>query len=430
MTDSDPGSLLPGMARPTFFDGERLSAADLSGVQDYGEQLRWLHSRALHDWGIFLGLDVTGAAGAASVSVDAGYAVDRLGREVVLASGRDLAVPATSGSGPAGAATWFLTASYPEASDGSPERRGGAFGTSGAVRVPTGAVLRWAEQDPALGERRGLDLVLAQVSVAGCRLRAAAAGGRRDRTPGGPPYLRAGSTTPGGTPWQVWQVGAARPGVRTVVTTSEAGFRAAPFYQAQLVGERVLSTSLGGAPLDVLVDGSSYVTDASATGFELRVALVGLTSLGVPRSDAVAPEDLEAIIGRFSVPVLGLYDYYRNNRNNPRTSLSTGDGLTTVAGSAQTGYATTGDHVITVEDMRAGFDHFAQRHAITLDELARQNTLDLSGAAPLTLRLGAQLVVSRGTTPVNPQQVLELPSFLGDLQSRLGWHVSWLGVER
>ena len=64
---------LPAVERPQFFDGERLTAGDLLDAQTYERELRWLHNRCLHSWGVAVGLAVHGRRAATrSVTVGAG----------------------------------------------------------------------------------------------------------------------------------------------------------------------------------------------------------------------------------------------------------------------------------------------------------------------------------------------------------------------
>lgn len=75
--------------RVNFFDGLLLTAADLAAEQEYHRQLRYLHNR-LHGYGAVSGLDVT--AGRGGVRVSPGMAIDRLGREIVVATPLTLAL--------------------------------------------------------------------------------------------------------------------------------------------------------------------------------------------------------------------------------------------------------------------------------------------------------------------------------------------------
>src|SRR5688572_33281464 len=125
-----PQPSLPDLDRPAFFDGQRLTAADLAAAQAYARELRWLHNRALHGWGIAFGYGVSGKRGERLVLVEPGYALDRLGRDLVLERAVERAVPPD-----AGPTTYYLTVSYTDDEHLEPEQRAGACGTSGAVRL-------------------------------------------------------------------------------------------------------------------------------------------------------------------------------------------------------------------------------------------------------------------------------------------------------
>ena len=84
-TGSSPfGITIPDLSRVAFFDGERLDAGDLNAASSLQRELRWLHNRSLHSWGIALGFAVSGDKGAQQITVGPGYGVDCLGREVIL----------------------------------------------------------------------------------------------------------------------------------------------------------------------------------------------------------------------------------------------------------------------------------------------------------------------------------------------------------
>jgi hypothetical protein len=65
-----------------YFDGQLLSADDFRTEQDYHRNMRYLHNRLLHGWGVVDGLDVDDDGG--RVRVSPGVAIDALGRELVL----------------------------------------------------------------------------------------------------------------------------------------------------------------------------------------------------------------------------------------------------------------------------------------------------------------------------------------------------------
>ena len=52
---------IPELDRVVFFDHQRLTARDLNEAATVQRELRWLHNRSLHGWGIGLGFGVSGA---------------------------------------------------------------------------------------------------------------------------------------------------------------------------------------------------------------------------------------------------------------------------------------------------------------------------------------------------------------------------------
>src|SRR5262249_60891610 len=113
----------PSSEQVVFFPGELLTAPDLNAHHAGEGQLRQLHHRMLHGWGVSQGLATAGARGATSVSLTAGYAIDAAGRELVAEQPTSVPVPpvaAAPGGGP----------------------------------VPFTLVIRWTEDDEAAGVER------------------------------------------------------------------------------------------------------------------------------------------------------------------------------------------------------------------------------------------------------------------------------------
>ncbi|HXV94468.1 MAG TPA: hypothetical protein VD813_14275, partial [Pseudonocardia sp.] len=85
--------------RTTYRDGQLLAARDLGDDRRDEARRRWLHVRHLHGtWGIALGLTVHADESGAGVVLGPGYAVDEGGRDLLLANG--LHVPVPAGAGP------------------------------------------------------------------------------------------------------------------------------------------------------------------------------------------------------------------------------------------------------------------------------------------------------------------------------------------
>jgi hypothetical protein len=79
------------IARPTFYEGEVLPAADLTATVDYSRNQMARHTRYAHSWGIVIGLELT-----PDYQVTAGVAIDGTGREVVVPANTPL--PAFAGT--------------------------------------------------------------------------------------------------------------------------------------------------------------------------------------------------------------------------------------------------------------------------------------------------------------------------------------------
>jgi hypothetical protein len=265
---SDGAVDIPDLERVTFFSGQRLTAADVTALQRTLRELRWLHNRSLHGWGIGIGLGVTGERGDSQVSIDPGYGVDCLGREVILTDRRVRTVPAVAGAPGGGEAVFYLVAAYqPDADQRVSERRPGVCQPEGTVRLAEEPLIDWRRPDQL---REGLELLLAQAWIQGCRLsRPVSLAVRRHARPADQPYVAAGQTDAEATPWQAWTSGNAVIGLEVDVDTRPARFQSVPRYVAHVVGERQLAT----APGPLLALGFPGVVDPTPEGFTLQVLL-------------------------------------------------------------------------------------------------------------------------------------------------------------
>src|SRR3954447_4873798 len=109
--------LTRSIERQRFFDGQRLFADDLQAIEGFNREMRWLHNQSLHQPGIGNGFAVTGRRGDREVVVGPGYAIDDLGREIVLTTPRTIPVPPVAGEVDGSAKRYVLTVAYPEDED-------------------------------------------------------------------------------------------------------------------------------------------------------------------------------------------------------------------------------------------------------------------------------------------------------------------------
>ncbi len=140
---ADPAAI-PSLERLSYFPGQSLLARDLTERLRREQELRWLHTRCFHSWGIGIGFGVVGEQGASAVGIDSGFGCDCLGREVLLQSARTLPIPAVAGTADGQPAVYYLTAAYQEDADQPlAERRAGVCVPDGTVRLGEEPLLAW-----------------------------------------------------------------------------------------------------------------------------------------------------------------------------------------------------------------------------------------------------------------------------------------------
>ncbi|WP_200248516.1 hypothetical protein [Thiococcus pfennigii] len=286
------------LSRPSFFEGQFLTAADLNASAHSQRALRWLHNRGLHNWGIAFGYELTGVTDERVVRIAPGYALDCQGRELVLGEPLELEIPPVSGP-----KRFALVAVYATDDDLGPVNRAGACGAMGAVRRPEQPILEW--RDLSVSDKLpspGIDIVLGSIRVSNCRLAESVSGaGRRSAKPETQPYVAAGKTQAGATDWELWP--ASTPvGVATWVNTASAGFRSVPHYQAQVVCERLAPDpkipNVNNKPVPLFFAGYPWVTEPGSTGFRLRMVMpmgfVRFPGLGNSTVEQVALNQIDA----------------------------------------------------------------------------------------------------------------------------------------
>ena len=146
--------------RMNFFDRQFLRAADFQAEQAYSLDRRRRHNRLLHTPGVADGLVVSGTVGASTVQVSPGTAYDASGREIVLATSRQVDISAVTG------ATAYITIAYQE-SGSDPSTDPGVTGTS--TRIQESPALAAGANPPA---SPGMTPLLAQASLTNGKLAA------------------------------------------------------------------------------------------------------------------------------------------------------------------------------------------------------------------------------------------------------------------
>jgi hypothetical protein len=258
-------NLKPDLERVRYWQGQRLSAADLREQIATDLELRRLHDAGAHGAaGVAVGLSVSLLEVnevPTEVLVRRGLAYDCLGRLLVLTSDRRLQLP------PAADTLYTLV----------------IFSDSSAA---TGVSLYWRPRRDA-GARQGVALAVLLPSQAAPHANPPALDASFRPVVARPlarPYSVQGRTIPGQTIWQPWVLGPDEIGVQVRVDTSLAGFTSVPHYFAAAVPGRV----------DASVEAAWFasIADPTESGFTLRLMLRGLTAQSFAMVDPL-PQVLE-----------------------------------------------------------------------------------------------------------------------------------------
>lgn len=281
--------------RPRFFNGQQLFDADLQAIDAFNREMRWLHNRSLHQPGIGRGLAATGRRDDREVRVGPGYALDALGREIVLTSERIEQVPPVSSEEDGSPVFFDLAISYPDDSLlEEAETREGICLPRGVVRLREDPVICWVRLtrdsggnlqtvDPILRQeiQAGLRVVLARVEVLECRLRQdISIAERRSARPERQPYLACGRQP---AKWKENEIGELTFSLTASIDTSSAGFLTTPCYSVRLDGERIVVDD--GEIASLAIDGPPNVLEATPTGFTLNVFVTRALGEGRPWRD-------------------------------------------------------------------------------------------------------------------------------------------------
>jgi hypothetical protein len=265
--------------RQKFFNGQRLFAPDLQGLEEFNREMRWLHNRSLHQPGIGNGFAISAGKGDREVSIGPGYAIDALGREIVLTRAQLEPIPPVAGDGKGGSAFYDLTIAYPDDSElEEAETREGICQTRGVVRLREEPIFCWVRMRFQDGRftaenlklskqiEEGMRLVLARVEIFECKLaQKPSIAQRRSARPSAQPYIACGTTAL--DVWQPVESNPANNSIKAEVDTSEAGFITTPCYSARIDRGEQADIS-GPLALPILV-----ISDARPDRFTVTVTL-------------------------------------------------------------------------------------------------------------------------------------------------------------
>lgn len=311
--------------RIQFFDGQRLFASDLQDLEQFNREMRRLHNQSLHQAGVASGYAVAGKKDDRQVTIEPGYAIDSLGREIVLTEQLVLQVPPVANDSAGRPVYYDLVVSYPSDAELT-ENRAGVCVARGAVRLREEPVFCWVEltptdappggaalvedrvaRSPAMNEEieSGKRLRLARAEVFNCKLnQPLSIAQRRNARPLQQPYMFAGNTR---SQSSGWETATSDLGIRVTieVDTSAAQFRSVPRYFAHVIGERFVR--IGDVEgFDVLVDGFGRVNPEPLTATKFKFSLLIPMAILDGADVAMVETALKVRLGEWYVEWLGI----------------------------------------------------------------------------------------------------------------------------
>ncbi|MEU2258416.1 hypothetical protein ABZ540_35210 [Nocardia xishanensis] len=274
--------------------------------------MRWLHNQSLHQPGIGNGFAVAGREGDREVGIEPGYAIDDLGREIVLTSSRTVPVPPVADDGAGKPQRYVLTVHYPSDEDlEEVARREGICDTRGAVRLREEPIFCWVPLNPDGSPAQdttdilsGRKLVLAEVAVRDCSLAEdISIAQRRNARPPTQPHIACGIDEPFWEEWnpretttprvegeELYQIAG---GLQAKIDTRSGGFRTAPGYFARIDGPRHVPIPINDPTRTIILDGQLSIVEPTAIDFQVQVIVLQFrVDIREPALAQLAPEDL------------------------------------------------------------------------------------------------------------------------------------------
>jgi hypothetical protein len=312
--------------RLQFFNGQRLFASDLQGLEAFNREMRWLHNQSLHQPGIGNGFAVSGKKGDREVTIGPGYAIDAEGREIVLMQNQIEPIPPVAGEADGGPALYDLTVSYPDDAflEETERREGICNQPGGTIRLKEEPVFCWIALDengqPKDAKQKreiaaGMRVVLARVEIVNCQLHKNLSTAQRlSARPSTQPYICCREATP---KWLEWTLAPFEPdllrtsasaktlvallssnptsspmiwpfGLQAEIDTSRCGFRTTPCYSARIAGPRIKQIPQASDPEEsdgdqvftFVIDGLMQIVAPQPDKFTVQVLLIAQQLFG------------------------------------------------------------------------------------------------------------------------------------------------------
>lgn len=298
--------------RLEFFNGQRLFAEDLQGIEAFHREMRWLHNLTLHQPGIGNGFQVTGKRDGRELRIGPGYAIDGRGREIVLTREVVEPVPPVAGESEGEPVFFDLVVSYDEDPEVA-ETRQGICVERGVVRLREEPVLCFVRLkrgesgvlqpvDPKLGKeiQEGLRVLLARVEVVDCKLRQdPSLAERRSARPSRQPFIACGETEIPNVGNTFTKPDPTNPNLYLLhkeIDTTAAGFQTTPCYSVRLERRRVVRDDQGNI-LFYILDSSPQILAPGPKSFTVEtlfeVREIDFGDPGVVRARAILGDPKE-----------------------------------------------------------------------------------------------------------------------------------------
>lgn len=270
-----------------FFPDERLTAEVLNASADAERERRWLHNRLLHGHGISFGLEVERGDGDTSVVVGRGHAIDLEGRDLVVDQPQSVQVP------PVPSGDYDLVCEWSDETRETSTSSCGATGETIRREIPQ---LKFVVPGSS-----GSGVVLATITVQGCKLSALVFDARRLLVSTPVPYVDGGRYFPRLGDWSLLTVQGKVVGLRITVTTVSANFFGTVSYSARVMGSRWKQQAPAWQHVLCL---DEYVIDSGPKSFELGVVILADDVM----STTFTPVSLEAFAQKENVGIAGIPD--------------------------------------------------------------------------------------------------------------------------